>query len=237
MIPIEFKYSDGAHYPPAGAFNVKSIDIINQDIIVTSDNQSFHASFPNVFEKYKLPYVKSDAIVQRWHSNWMSFWQNQLNFAISCASTACGVDFSNHLTGTDLIGSLFRFHVYYQTRRILKEMNAAMPQDPSWNAFDNSYDRSAYERICKEFGVDTNADWRQKQDDNQGLGRIYQWNKGWKPYDWKKEAWIGDEYMSFDWGVAYDSSKFTFTGKTTNEIIHIDFIAQVFLYYPYLSLL
>ena len=42
----------------------------------------------------------------------------------------------------------------------------------------------------------------------------------------KKKKWIGDEYEAFDWGVAYDKSKFTFTGKTTNQVIHIDFIAQ-----------
>ena len=52
-------------------------------------------------------------------------------------------------------------------------MAIALPQDTSWNAFDNNYNRSAYERICKEFYVDINADWRQKQSDNQGLGRIY----------------------------------------------------------------
>ena len=37
------------------------------------------------------------------------------------------------------VGSMFIFHVYYQIRRILKEINAALPQDPSRNAFDNSY--------------------------------------------------------------------------------------------------
>ena len=30
-----------------------------------------------------------------------------------------------------MIDSLFRFHVYYQTRRILKEISAALPQDAS----------------------------------------------------------------------------------------------------------
>ena len=64
MIPIEFKYSDDANYPYSNAFNVKSIEIINQNIVITSDNKDFSVSFQNVFGKYTLPYVESDAIVQ-----------------------------------------------------------------------------------------------------------------------------------------------------------------------------
>ena len=169
MIPKKFAYSDQAHYRHASVFFFffffffKSLDIINQNIIVTSDGKSFHISFPDASEKYTLPYVESDALVQRWRTRWMSFWQNHLNFAIWCATTGCGVSFNNHLKETGMIGSLFRFHVYYQTRRILVEMGVVLPQDTSWNAFDNAYNRSAYERICQEFNVDINADWRQKQ--------------------------------------------------------------------------
>ena len=143
----------------------------------------------------------------------MSFWQNQLNFAIWCATTGCGVDFNNHLKETGMIGSLFKFHVYYQTRRTLFEMAVALPQDTSWNAFDNDYNRSAYERICKEFNVDINADWRQKQSDNQGLGRIYNY-------------WTNIGYRLFEKGTEYDSKDYSFTHATTNDILHIDYIAQ-----------
>ena len=97
--------------------------------------------FSQCIKKYILLYVMSDAVVQRWRTDWMLFWQNQLNFAVWCATTGCGVDFNSHL---------FRFHVYYQTRRILFEMVVALPQDTSWNAFDNNYNRSAYQRICKK---------------------------------------------------------------------------------------
>ena len=70
-------------------------------------------------------------------------------------------------------------------------MAVAQPQDTSWNAFDNKYNRSAYERICNEFHVGINADWRQKQSDNQGLGRIYNY-------------WTYIGYRPFDKGVKYD---------------------------------
>ena len=147
MTPPEFKYSSKAHYSHA-AFKVKTVDIINQNIIVNSDG-SFKVSFPNILEKYKLPYVESDALVNRWRTDWMQFWQKQLHFAVWCATTSCGVDFNHHLKA-ESIGSMFMFRVNYQIRRILKEINAALPQDASWNAFENSYDLAAYERICKD---------------------------------------------------------------------------------------
>ena len=211
MIPKEFAYSEQAHYAHWSAFKVKTVNIVDQNIVVTSDGKSFQVSFPDVSEKYILPYVESDAVVQRWRTDWIRFWQNQLNFAVWCATTGCGVDFNNHLKDTGMIGSLFRFHVYYQTRRILFEMAVALPQDTSWNAFDNNYNRSAYERICKEFYVD--IDWRQKQSDNQGLGRIYNY-------------WTNIGYRPFDKGVKYDKKDYSFTQTTTNDIIHIDYIAQ-----------
>ena len=59
----------------------------------------------------------------------MLFLQKQLNFALWCATTGCSVDFNNYLQATGLIGAVFRFHVYYQTRRLLKEMSIVLPQD------------------------------------------------------------------------------------------------------------
>ena len=74
MIPKEFAYSAQAHYAHSSAFKVKTIEIINQNIIVTSDGKNFQISFPDVSEKYTLPYVESDALVQRWRTHCISFW-------------------------------------------------------------------------------------------------------------------------------------------------------------------
>lgn len=211
MITKEFKYSDDAHYPHSSTFKSKQIDIINQNITITSDNKNFKTSFPNLFEKYILPAVTSDTIVQRWNSHWMLFWQNQLNFAIWCATTGCGVDYNHHLKADAMSGSLFKFHVYYQTRRILFEMKVAFPQDSSWNAYNNTYDRSAYEKICAEFNVDQNTDWRQKQTNNNGLGFIYDYYTH-QGYHKEKES--------------YNSSKMTFTDYHNRKKWHIDFIRQ-----------
>ena len=61
----------------------------------------FEAQYPDVFEKYCLPPVSSDKLVQAWGSSPMEVWQNQLNFAIWCATTGCGVSLEDHLTAAD----------------------------------------------------------------------------------------------------------------------------------------
>ena len=65
----------------------------------------------------------------------------------------------------------------------------------------------------KEFNVDVNADWRQKQSENQGLGTIYNY--------WKNAG-----YHQLGKGVQYDNKSYSFTQSTTNEKIHIDYISQ-----------
>ena len=162
MITKEYKYNSEADYFQSLKFPEKQIELITQNIIIISTGKGFHVKLPNIFEKYILPAVSSDELVQRWNTHWMLFWQNQLHFAIWCATTGCGIDYNHHLKADAMIGSLFIFHAYYQTRRILFQMKVALPQDSNWNAFNNTYDRSAYEQICAEFNVDPNTDWRQK---------------------------------------------------------------------------
>ena len=143
----EFKYNSDANYPAVGLrFEKKDVDIINQTIVISSDGKSFKVVFQDIFEKYKLPKITSKDIVDDWNTNFMSFWQHQLNFAIWCATTSCGINYHTHLKAGGLLGSLFLFHFYYQTRRILQEISAALPQSKHWKAFNNSYDRAAYEK-------------------------------------------------------------------------------------------
>ena len=171
----------------------------------------FEAKYPDIFEKYPLK-VTSDSQIQTWRKNPMQFWQNQLNFAVWCATTGCGVSVEDHLTpDDDFLQSVYRFHVYYQTRRILEELQTPLPYDETWNAVENSYDRKGYEKICDEFGVSPNSDWK-VSGPNGGLGRVYNYT-----------AYSG--YRPFADGV-YDSSEMSFTEKTTLSILHVDSLKQ-----------
>lgn len=146
----------------------------------------------------------------------MQFWQNQVNFAVWCATSGCGVSAQDHLSASDpLMRSLYSFHVYYQTRRVLDEIQAPLPQDQAWAAFDNPYDRRAYERICSEFGTSIHTNWRVQQPNN-GLGRVYFYatHLGYVPIN------VGGDPDH------YDPAQMSFTKRTTNSSLHIDYIRQ-----------
>ena len=218
-----FKYIATAKYPTGEVSDYTgSDDYTTATIQVKYNNESldntpysFIARFPNIFDKYTLPNVSSDEVVGSWRSDQMSFWQNQLNFATWCASTGCGVSLEDHLNSPHhMIRSLYRFHFYYQVRRILETMQVVLPQDKSWDPFNNAYDRRAYERICSEYDISPNANWRPKGPNN-GLGRVY--------------FYAGHQYMPV-YGAGdpdvYDPKTMSFTETTTNSILHVDFIKQ-----------
>ena len=146
----------------------------------------------------------------------MNFYQNQVNFAVWCSTTGCGVSWRDHLDiDRPLSRAVFRFHVYYQVRRILDELQAPLPQDEAWAPFQNPYDRRGYERLCREFSVDPSTDWRQGDSESGGLGTVYQYNHGYQP----KGSWNRNR-MRFQ----PDSSLSANSSLWSRE--HVDYIAQ-----------
>ena len=84
----------------------------------------------------------------------MRLWQTQLNFAVWCTSSACGVS-SAHLNYTEhpMIRAVYRFHVYYHVRRVLKRLQVLLPHESSFNASDNPYTSSEFFIICEDYRV------------------------------------------------------------------------------------
>ena len=84
----------------------------------------------------------------------MRLWQTQLNFAVWCPSSACGVS-SAHLNYTKhpMVRSVYRFHVYYHVRRVLKRLQTPLPHETGFNAADNPYTESEFFKICEDYGV------------------------------------------------------------------------------------
>ena len=143
--------------------------LVNQKIRVNKKS-SFVARFPNVWSDYKLPRIEDSEHYENWLADQMVFWQMQLNFAVWAATSGCGVS-KEHLTHRDpFVRSVWRFHAYYQIRRILSEMSCPLPTKDSWNPLQNGIDKNAYERICAEFGISTRTNWRQKFDRWNGMG-------------------------------------------------------------------
>ena len=84
----------------------------------------------------------------------MHLWQMQLNFAVWCTSSACGVS-SAHLNYTEhpMIRSIYRFQVYYHVRRVLERLQTPLPHQTSFDAADNPYNESEFLKICEDYGV------------------------------------------------------------------------------------
>ena len=216
--PEAFRFNSAAKYQP-GATSAKNVASLTTAIVLVqfAQNKGFEARYPDVFDKYIVPKVKSDSMVNVWNNFPMRFWQNQVNFATWCATTGCGVSLEDHLTADNpMINSLYRFHTYYQIRRILEEIKAPLPQDQAWRPTDNSYDERAYERICNEFGADPNdkSQWRVKGP-NKGLGNIYQY-----------ASRVGYFQMYPGWGYNKKTMSFVYSERTTNDIINISYIKQ-----------
>ena len=76
-------------------------DLYKQTIVVSAGtHDTFPASFPNIFVDYPLGQMRfRDRTWTNWNKATMRLWQTQLNFAVWCASSACGVS-SAHLNYT-----------------------------------------------------------------------------------------------------------------------------------------
>ena len=88
-------------------------------------------------------------------------------------------------------------------RRILFELGGVqnslpLPGDTAFNQTENKYDIPSFERICAEFGISPNADFRFTKGDNHGLGSVFEYftNSGYTktPYKYpSKETKFEDE--------------------------------------------
>ena len=93
-------------------------DLYIQNITV-ADSDSFQVKFPNIFTNYPLGAVRVEhQTFIDWDHYKFTLWQTQLNFAVFCASSACGVSIEHMNAKRPMLRSIYRFHVYYHIRRI-----------------------------------------------------------------------------------------------------------------------
>ena len=158
-------------------------DLFDKQVkIYVTPTDYFTTKFRQIFTKTQIKFITAK-YARKWLAKPdMSFWPQQLNFALWCATTGCGVLremlFSNSsLNLSEQIRTFYQFHVYYTTRKILFEMGGiqsknALPDDPAFNQQENPYDVASYKRICAEFGIDPSTDFRFTYGQNHGLGYV-----------------------------------------------------------------
>ena len=157
-----------------------------QNIFVTPTD-FFTTQFRQIFKDTQIK-LTTAKYARKWLGGpHMSFWPQQLNFTLWCATTSSGISCeflqskgdNSSLNFSLQLRSFYLFHVYFTTtRRILYEMGgiqsiSALPGDPTFNNKDNPYDEVAYRRIRAEFDVDPSSDFHFTFSQNHGLGYVF----------------------------------------------------------------
>ena len=167
-----YKYNSDASYKPNGGTYLQLItakDLYIQNVTVAEHDgghsDSFQVKFPNVFTNYPLGAVRvEDQKFKDWDHYKFNIWQSQLNFAVFCASSACGVSVEHLNAKEPMIRSIYRFHVYYHIRRILKILEIPLPYENSFNQYNNPYNHEKFIGICSEYGVSNDlTKWRNQK--------------------------------------------------------------------------
>ena len=94
-----FRYNPKADYQPHGGRYLQILsgkDLYKQTIVISA-RDTLPARSLNIFVDYHLGSMKvGDKLWTNWNKAPLKLWQTQLNFAVRCASSACGVS-SEHL--------------------------------------------------------------------------------------------------------------------------------------------
>ena len=143
-----FRYNPAANYQPNGGCYLQILsgkDLYKQTIVV-SDRDTFPTRCPNIFVDYLMGQMHvGDKLWMNWNEHPMRLWQTQLNFAVWCTSSASGVSCAHlNYKKHSMIRSVYRFHVYYHVRQVLKRLQVPLPHETSFNAADSPYTESEF---------------------------------------------------------------------------------------------
>ena len=165
-------------------------------------SDSFQVKFPNVFTHYPNNAVRvEDQKFKDWDRYKFTLWQSQLNFAVFCESSACGVSVEHLNAKEPMIRSLYRFHVYYQIRRILNRLKIPLPYENSFKKYNNPYSHEKLIEIFKEYEVsDENSDENKVSDEEKDSCHLTKWRNQryfatWQSRAWKT-GWPGMSYIN-----------------------------------------
>ena len=199
-------------------------EILNQPIkIFVKPNESFITKFREIFTKTKITH-KTGKESRKWlNQPSMDHWPQQLNFAFWCATTASGISRNLVNSPPPQIKSFLLFHIYFTTRRILFEMGgiqseSALPGDPTFSQTENKFDIPSFKRICAEFQISPNADFRFTFGQNFGLGFVNIFYPG--------EGDFAQKHWTFPPAILQNpsSQRFSDEGGTDEKGNKIDFI-------------
>ena len=107
-----YRYNPNVSYEPNGGRYLQLISAKDLYIHITvaehdGHSDSFQVKFSNIFVNYPLGAVKvEDQKFKDWDHYKFTLWQSQLNFAVFCVSSACGVSVEHLNANRPLLRSL-----------------------------------------------------------------------------------------------------------------------------------
>ena len=169
-----YELNKKAHYAPYSKHReeITQKDLTQLYITVQDDGKKasgFEVKVPEaVFDHQTYVYLKHGDFyqapggfqtarsAQNWQHDPLRLWEVQLNFAMHCATSGLGVS-TEHLNAEQpLVRSLYRFHVYYHVRRILRRMAVPTPSEEGFDKYNNTYNLKEARRIADEYGCSAN---------------------------------------------------------------------------------
>jgi hypothetical protein len=133
-----------------------SANFFKLDVYVKPD-YFFKMRLPDITPNYLTLKNRKDCL--RLIRNPLQFYQNQFNMAIWFTTTGCRISINDHLNHKiPLIRSIFRFHVYYQIRKIFKTQ-IPLPGDPNFNEINNNINLTKYKELLSEFNFGDEYDF------------------------------------------------------------------------------
>ena len=88
-----YRYNPNVIYHPNhGTYSqqMSSKDFIQQTIVVDQQGRSFNIEFSNIFVEYVIKEAPEKR-VNKWQTKPFHFWQTQLDFAVWCSTSGCGI--------------------------------------------------------------------------------------------------------------------------------------------------
>ena len=158
--------------------------------IYVSDTKKFTAVMRNIFKSQVVTFNTGKESRSWLNKPNFNYWPQQLNFAVWCASSGCGVSLFESLNYPKVISSFIKFHIYFTIRRILYELKLPLPGEQTFALKNNPYNKVAYNRLCAEFGLTNNQDFRGLR----GLLADFRWKGG-------RNGGLGDVFH--DYGAGY----------------------------------
>ena len=151
-----FRYNPKAKYLPNHGVALQRLtgkDLTEQTIVVDQKGNSFLAHLKDIFTDYKITSSATAELMDKWNKHTFLLWQTQLDFAVWCSTSGCGISMEHLMHSNPMIRSIYRFHVYFQIRKILNELEVALPGERRFKKLNNQWSTEAFHSITSQYGL------------------------------------------------------------------------------------